>query len=238
MPAATPFALVLEHDDDDSPGLVGQALAGAGVATRRLNVVHDRAPDLPAAGELAALVIMGGFMNTDQTAQYPGLAAERDLLRAAVRAGVPTLGICLGHQLLAEALGGDVCHTGGLEIGFCSLELTGAGRADPVLRHFQDTPVLQWHGDNASAPPGATVLAANAFSPCQAFRCGSALGLQFHIEVGPAELVAWWESDQIRADWRAHGRADLLAEAAAAFPVLEPRARAALTTWSETLRPG
>jgi GMP synthase (glutamine-hydrolysing) len=226
----------LEHDRDVSPGLVGAALAEAGLAVERRNVVRQARPELPPAASLAALVVMGGFMNTDQTAQFPGLTAEKALIRAAVQAQVPTLGICLGHQLLAEALGGRVVHAEGFEIGFASLELTGPGRVDPVLGHFASTPVLEWHGDNALAPPGAAVLAGNGFSRCQAFRLGSALGVQFHIEVGPDELGAWWQSGQIRSDWhRHHPGEDLFKAAQAAFPVLAPHARQALAAWAQAV---
>jgi GMP synthase (glutamine-hydrolysing) len=196
-------------------------------------VAREPAPELPGPDQLAALVVMGGLMNTDQTEEFPGLLAEMDLIRSAVALGVPTLGICLGHQLLAQALGGGVVHADGRELGFVRLELTPAGRADPALGLFDSVRVLQWHGDNAIAPPGAQVLAVNSFSDCQAFRFGAALGVQFHIEVGPDQLRAWWESSQIRADWARHRPgADLFAEAAAAFGLLAPRARAALSAWA------
>ncbi|MDR2113981.1 MAG: type 1 glutamine amidotransferase [Bifidobacteriaceae bacterium] len=232
-----PFVLILEHDSGDPPGLVGECLVQAGLPVQQFNVVHQPAPDLPDPSRLAALVVLGGLMNTDQTDHYPGLLAEQKLIQAAYQRNIPILGICLGHQLLAQALGGQVVHTGSMEIGFQRGELTAAGQKDAVLSGFGATPVLQWHGDNAIAPPDAAVLARNAFSACQAFRLGSALGVQFHLEVGPSQLLTWWRSEQTRASWQQYGQGDLLSQAVAVFPLLESQARAALRAWVATISP-
>ncbi|WP_306337093.1 type 1 glutamine amidotransferase [Streptomyces sp. KL118A] len=190
--------LILQHVEVEKPGLILDALDGSGldVAVRNvLDVPGASADDLPAVGDLAGLVVMGGPMNADDLTGHPALKLERDLLVDAVRAGVPTLGVCLGAQLLARALGLAV-RTGaelghGSELGWSPLR--DVDRDDPVLGPLADAPaVLHWHGDRIVPGPGARVLARTDTTECQAFRAGpAAWGLQFHLEVTPALLDEW-----------------------------------------------
>jgi GMP synthase (glutamine-hydrolysing) len=140
------------------------------------------------------LVVLGGAMDFDQTDAYPHLARTMDLLRDAAARSAPTLGICLGAQLAAAALGGRAYPgPAGEELGWTKVELTGAGQADPVLGALQEPAELfEWHHDTFDPPPGATVLAVGAVYPTQAFRLGSVVAVQFHPEVDGPLLAGWW----------------------------------------------
>jgi len=189
----TPFVLpvlVLRHDADAGPGYLGDALAAAGLEMR---VVEPEAGEpFPGVDGWSALVSLGGRMGAYEVEAYPWLAAEKRLLAGAVAAGLPTLGICLGCQVLADALGGRAYLGTGREVGLVSLELTTAGMADPVVRHL-DAPVAVSHGDTWDLPPGGTLLAQSTRYR-HAFRLGSALGLQPHPEVGPEPFARWTRS--------------------------------------------
>ncbi len=227
--------LVLQHAPWERPALIGRALAdgapGVPVAVR--SVVEDASPDLPPPARLAGLVVMGGPMNADDDAQHPGLAAERALIAAAVDSGVPVLGVCLGMQLLARALGATVHAGHGTEIGFGPIEVVGD---DPVLRPLGAAPtVLHWHSDAADLPTGATLLARSAVTPVQAFRAGSALGLQFHLELDPGELATWLASPA-GDDLPPGGREELRAAGAQAFPDVVPRALVGFSTFADAVR--
>jgi GMP synthase-like glutamine amidotransferase len=161
------------------------AARGARVEIRRM----DLGEPLPAAGEIAGLVVMGGPMGALDDAQFPHLRAERTLLAEAVDRRSPVLAVCLGAQLLAAALGARVYTGPAPEIGLGVVEVTDAGRRDPVFGpagHF--LPVLHWHGDTFDLPAGATLLASSQRYPHQAYRVGSAYGLQFHLELGLRDL--------------------------------------------------
>lgn len=179
--------LVLTHVAHEGPGLVARALDGLPLTTR--TVVDDASPRLPAVGDLAGLVVMGGPQDADDDLGHPGLAAERRLLSEAVDAGVPTLGVCLGMQLLALALGARLHRRHGTEIGFAPVDVVAP---DPLLAATGPHPtVLHWHDDAVDLPDGATLLARTATTPVQGFRAGSAVGLQFHLEVEPTLLDVW-----------------------------------------------
>lgn len=179
--------LVLQHAPWEGPGLVARALAGATLDVR--TVVDDERPGLPAAQALAGLVVMGGPQSADDDAAHAGLAAERRLLADAVAADVPVLGVCLGMQLLALALGAPLHRGHGTEVGFAPVDLLAP---DAVLAPLGPRPtVLHWHSDAVDLPPGATLLASSPATGVQAFRAGSALGLQFHVEVDQGLLDAW-----------------------------------------------
>lgn len=145
---------------------------------------------LPAHEEVAGAVVMGGPMGVDEVERFPGLAAEREWLAEAVGRGMPVLGICLGAQLLARALGAAVRPGEGPEIGFAPVQLHDD--ADPVLGALAPSAeVLHWHGDVFELPEGAVSLASSARTEHQAFRHGSAWGVLFHPEADLALLEAW-----------------------------------------------
>ena len=182
-------ALILTHAPHEGPGLIGP---GLGAPYRVRTVLDDPAPRLPDVDELSGLVVMGGPMDADDVAGHPGLSAERDLIAAAVDADVPVLGVCLGMQLLGLARGARLRRRAGSEVGFGPVELLAD---DPVLSALgppaSRPTVLHWHSDAVELPDGATLLARSQVTEVQAFRIGSALGVQFHVEVGPDQLGLW-----------------------------------------------
>lgn len=182
--------VALQHESVATLGWLGEVLAERGVKPEVRDIRGGEA--LPHAGEVDALISLGGDLAAYDEDTYPWLAPEKRLLAKAVAAEVPVLGICLGGQLLADAMGGRTYRAPESEIAFLELQLTAAGRDDPVLHHL-DAPTLLWHGDTFDAPPGASVLAVSQRYP-QAFRLGSGLGLQFHPETSPEMLRTWVSS--------------------------------------------
>jgi GMP synthase-like glutamine amidotransferase len=211
-------ALVVEHIAEEGAGAFAEWLPAAGLAldTHRVHLDGPAPRTLPAGYD--ALVVMGGGMDVrDADTTHPWLRDELALLRHAVATRVPTLGVCLGAQLLAAATGGTV-EKGrvGPELGVCRLHLTDRAQADPLLHGLPPvTEAVQWHWDEVLAlPPGATLLAGSPAYPHQAFRVGErAWGLQFHPEARPSMVRRWAELDA--AGVRAAGE-DPAAVAAAA----------------------
>ena len=193
VPPARPWA-ILQHVAHEGPGSIGRVLdeRGADVVVVRL----DRDEPLPSAEALAGLVVMGGPMGVHDDLGW--LAPERNLLSDAVDRGVPVLGVCLGAQQLAAALGADVTTGPEEEVGTGEVELTGDGRRDPVLGpeytglSGTTVPCVHWHRDTFTLPDGAVHLAATRHFPHQAFRVGPrAYGLQFHVEVDGPLAESW-----------------------------------------------
>ncbi len=194
--------LVLQHVPWEAPGRIADALARAGVPSERRTLIDAPSAAVPALDALAGVVIMGGPMGADDLEQHPALAVERDLARRAVDAGIPVLGVCLGHQILARALGGALHPGATREVGVAPISLV----ADSALGAAgASLDVLHWHYDNVEAPPGATVLARTDGCENQAFRIGSALATQFHLEVSPDLLDTWLEVEQMRAEFEDGG---------------------------------
>ncbi|TMK59021.1 MAG: type 1 glutamine amidotransferase [Actinobacteria bacterium] len=153
---------------------------------------------LPAHDEVAGTVVMGGPMNVDEVDRFPALAAEREWLAEAVARELPVLGICLGAQLLARALGAEV-RSGEREIGFAPVEVADAD--DPLLGGLAPrTEVLHWHGDCFDLPAGAEHLASSERTACQAFRARNAWGVLFHPEADFALVEAWMEAPTMVAE--------------------------------------
>jgi GMP synthase (glutamine-hydrolysing) len=184
--------LVVQHEPSSPPGLLAAAAAATGV---ELRVVEAPGEPVPATLDGAdGLVVLGGVMDADESDAYPHLARTMDLLADAAARSAPALGICLGAQLAAAALGGRAYPgPAGEEIGWTKVELTDAGRADPVLGALQEPAELfEWHHDTFDPPPGATLLASGAVYPSQAYRLGSVVAVQFHPEVDGPLLAGWW----------------------------------------------
>jgi GMP synthase (glutamine-hydrolysing) len=184
--------LVIQHVAFEGPGSIALALSDAGADVTLLRVDRgDVIPPPAAAADLAGLVIMGGPMSVADDLEW--LADERALLREAVEAGRPVLGVCLGAQQLAAALGAPVTAGPAPEYGIGEVHLTRAAIEDPVFGPAPTPlPCVHWHSDTFGLPEGAVRLAGNDAYENQAFRVGDhAYGLQFHVEV-TAALVGHW----------------------------------------------
>ncbi len=183
--------VVLQHVAAEGPGLIGALAAERRLAldVRRM----DRGDPVPPAREAGGVIVLGGPMGVYEAAAHPHLAAEQSLLAEACDRGLPVLGVCLGAQLLAAALGARVSRGPAPEIGAGAVTLTAEGSRDPVLGPSGPAfPVFHWHGDTFDLPPGATLLASSAAYPHQAFRVGERVyGFQFHVEVDRALAHAW-----------------------------------------------
>jgi GMP synthase-like glutamine amidotransferase len=153
----------------------------------------DEGDPLPDWREFDAIVAMGGPMSVNDDEELPWLTAEKEAIGAAVRAGTPYWGACLGVQLLAASLGARVYAGHAPEVGILPVRLTDEGRADPVLAGLPvEIPTLQWHGDTFDLPAGAVRLAGSPAYPNQAFRWGRrAYGVQFHLEVSVGMANEW-----------------------------------------------
>ena len=209
--------LVIQHGWDDPPGPLGEWLTDAGLT---LDVRRPYEGDaLPAdLSEHSGLLVLGGAMGAADDERAPWLPAVRQLMRAAVAHEVPTLGVCLGGQLLALANGGRVeLNPQGPEIGAQLVAKRSAAASDPLFGPLPIMPdVIQWHFDAITAlPPGAVQLASAPACDIQAFRLGRlAWGLQFHIETTP-EVFGWW-ADEDAALFADYDLAEIVRRAAAA----------------------
>ena len=191
--------LVVTNAEVEGPGHLATWLHEEGLALRVVEAW--RGEPLPESLEgLSALVVMGGPQEAYDDTSAPWLADLKALLRAAVAKGLPTLGVCLGAQLLAVACGGTVAPgAAGPELGTRLVAKRDVAGNDPLLWDLPLSPlVVQWHWDAVTAlPPGATLLMAGTTYENQAFRVGErAWGLQFHVETPPEMVRAWAEADR------------------------------------------
>lgn len=183
--------LVLQHIACEPPGVYEEVMRERGACLHRVEL--DEGEPLPDPRELDAVVVMGGPMGAYEEDEHPWLAGEKRALREAVSAGIPVFGACLGAQLLAGALGAPVYRAPAPEVGVLPVELTTAGREDPVTGGLPGAfPTLQWHSDTFDLPPGATLLASSPAYANQAFRVGpSAYAVQFHLELTGTMAEEW-----------------------------------------------
>ena len=186
-----PRAVVVRHVAFEDLGSFAGPLAERGCGIRYLEAGVD---GLDAAADADLVVVLGGPIGAGDERQYPFLADEVRLIERRLAADRPTLGICLGAQLMALALGARVYGAGRKEIGWGSLSLSAAGAASPLARLAPDhVSVLHWHGDTFDLPRGAFHLASTDVCENQAFGWAErALALQFHPEVTAAGLERWF----------------------------------------------
>jgi GMP synthase-like glutamine amidotransferase len=192
-------ALVITHTESEDPGHLTRWLPEAGLGLDMVEPWRGDALPTSLAG-YDALVVMGGPQQAYDDRSAPWLRETKELMRAAVAAKLPTFGICLGAQLLAEATGGRVAvGDEGPEIGAKLVAKRDLAAADPLFWDLPLSPVVvQWHWDVVrDLPPGATLLMSSPTYPHQAFRVGErAWGIQFHIETPPGMVVRWAEQER------------------------------------------
>jgi GMP synthase-like glutamine amidotransferase len=185
--------LVFQHVSVEHPGVFREFWSDDG--HEYVPVELDTGEAIPALEAFDLLVVMGGPMDVWQEELHPWLQTEKTAIREWVaKLRRPYLGICLGHQLLADALGGEVKLMSRPEVGVTSVELTAAGRSDPLLAGMPATlETLQWHGAEITRlPTGAEILASNAACAIQAIRWGSvAYGFQYHVEATAQTVPEW-----------------------------------------------
>lgn len=223
-------ALIIRHVDHEGIAGYRRPLEDAGYLIERVAAcgpclagVDPLAPDL--------LVVMGGPMGVYEHGSHPWLPMEIALIARRLAARLPTLGVCLGAQLIAAALGAAVRPGPAREIGFSPVSLTDAGRAGP-LAALANVPMPHWHGDTFDVPAGARLLARTALY-AQAFAIDDhALALQFHAEMGDDERFEHWlAADQAHVEEAGHAVADLRAEYARLGPAAVAAGQAMLADW-------
>lgn len=194
-----PVVCIIQHMECETPGTITEVLDRAEIETRTIHVYLGEAIVSSLEG-IDGLIVMGGAMGVYDADKYPFLNDEIALIRKSVSLKLPVLGICLGAQLIAAALGGEVQAGKEKEIGWHPVFLTDEGLLDPIFgtigRGFTGLEntfaAFSWHGDYFTLPPGTVRLAYSELSQCQAIRYGSNVyGLQFHPEV-TVDIVRDW----------------------------------------------
>jgi GMP synthase-like glutamine amidotransferase len=188
-------ALILQNAAGEGPGILRDILLRKGWVIRLVRLHRDE--KIPSDWKNHGLLMsMGGPMNVYEEDRFPFLAQETSVIREALAAGMPTLGFCLGAQLMAKAAGAKVRRGGRREIGWHRVSLTAHGTEDPLLKSFPlEFTVFQWHGDTFDLPNGGVRLVSSEHYPNQAMRLGSlSYGFQFHVEVTGEMISRWLDS--------------------------------------------
>ncbi len=195
-------AIIVQHISCEPPGIYETVLDEHDIDINRVEI--DEGDRLPDWRDADLVVAMGGPMSVNDEAVHPWLAGEKAWIAAAVRAGTPYFGACLGAQLLAASLGATVRSGDSPEVGVLPVTLTPEGLADPVMSRLGASfEALQWHGDTFDLPAAAVHLGRSPAYDMQAFRVGNAYAVQFHLEVTRAMFEEWSEVPAYVASLRA-----------------------------------
>lgn len=231
-------AVAIRHLAFEDLGSFAGVLAQRAVALRYLEAGVDDLSRLdPEEADL--LVVLGGPIGACDEASYPFIVDELRLLEARLRAGRPVLGICLGAQMMARALGARVYPGPGKEIGWTPLRLSEAGQASP-LAHLDGahTSMLHWHGDTFDLPAGATLLASTAFCRHQAFSWGKhALAFQCHPEAQARQIERWLIGHACELAAAGRSVPELRRDSARLAPTLETQGARCFAEWLDGLAP-
>lgn len=187
--------LVFQHVSFEPLGTLDALFKQSGFRIRYVNFDREPSRRIDVA-RYAGLVVLGGPMSADDTSEHRHLAYEQEAIRHALARQIPMLGICLGAQLMAAAVGAKTLRGEAIEYGWTDVSPTHAARKDPLLRHLGDREqIFQWHEDTFTLPRDAVHLAESVACRNQAFRLGeSAYGLQFHLEANRALILRWLEA--------------------------------------------
>ena len=201
MTAYATTILVIQHVPHERLGTFEETFTKAECHLQPLNA-YDAKNTWPRLDKIDGIVSMGGPQSVNEQAKYPYLMREIELLNDALKAQVPILGVCLGAQLLAAALGAKVTKNPQKEIGWYPLTRELGADGDPLFEPFGQTEtVFQWHSDTFALPKGAVRLASSPLCQEQAFRYGdNVYGLQFHVEVTEAIIRAWMQTPVNKAE--------------------------------------
>jgi len=229
----TKTCLAVRHVTFEDLGLLGPLISARGYDIR----YHDAGIEPFTADSLVApdlVVVLGGPIGVYEQDTYPFIAGEIAAVAARLQSSKPILGICLGAQMMAAALGARVASGPVKEIGYAPLALSEAGQAS-VLASLATTPVLHWHGDNCDLPDGCTLLASTAHCPVQAFaRSPAQLALQFHLETEPARFEAWLVGHTVELGKAGIDPRALREQARALGPALRETGSKVLAAWLDT----
>lgn len=236
-PATTDPILVLQHVAVEHPGILRDFMAAEGLHWETVEL--DAGENLPPPDNYAALIVMGGPMDVWEEADHPWLSVEKAFIHDwVITRRRPFLGVCLGHQLLAAALGGAVAPATTAEVGVMPLALTTAGRSHPFFRDVPPTfECLQWHGAEVSVPPpDSEVLAASPACAVQALAHGRhAFSFQFHVEIIDSTVDDWYAipayKQSLHEALGADGVAGFRRDAETRMPVFNGLARTLYRNW-------
>jgi GMP synthase (glutamine-hydrolysing) len=184
--------LVVQHVPHEGLGIIGPALVRGGFQAEFLKVYENRSIPRTTDG-YSGLIVLGGPMGVYEADFFPFIKGELRLIESALKAKTPTLGVCLGSQMIAGAAGAKVYKGGKKEIGWYRVSLTDEGEADRLLMGMpKEFTVFQWHGDTFDVPEGGVNLASSELFPNQLIRIGAnAYGVQFHLEVTERMVYEW-----------------------------------------------